>query len=202
MKGKVERNIINNNIMKYIALILLILIFLSCKTYENSFKNRYKTEVLYKERNNCYLFKPKKVSHYSSEKCFKILFGFSAKEHQQLKDIYLKEVDNDKRFIRKYQKKYVIFFTSPVKEKNKVLVNSANYGLFRIVGTRFAPNIYFLRTETNIYFYNCKYKDTLIDKLNRSKSINNVLKNEITLFIEKECNTKDGLKWYSGARFF
>lgn len=186
--------------MKYLKIILLILIFSSCKSFENSFKDEYKTDVLYKDQNNCYLFKPSNISHYSSKKCFNIKYDFSAEEYQQLKDIYLKEV-NDSKLIKEYQKKFSVFFSYPVKEKNKVLVNSTNYGLFRIVGKVFAPNIYFLRTETNIYFYNCENQITLIDKLNKSKSINKVLKSNITLFIQEKCNTKNGLKWDTGARF-
>ena len=188
-----------NNIMKFFKIILLILIFSSCKSFKNSFKDEYGVRVLYSEQSYCNIFEYNNhYKGYKSEKCFEIKYNFDKVSYENLKEIYYKVKSSDKKSIKK-QPFYKVYKSS---NKNKdTLVDNFGYGLFYVSGKVFAPNFYFLRTETNVYFYNCDDKSILIEKLNKSRNIDNKLKNKISLFIEERCNTDNGLKWDAGARF-
>lgn len=185
--------------MKFLIPILLLLLLINCKSFEKSFINQYKIEVLYSNENSCYLFSPKYLTQYKPKKCFTINFGFSENEYQQLRRIYLEEVSNP-RSLKSHLKKGIFPRIYFAEEKDEHLVSN-NYGLFQVSGKVFAPNFYFLRNEKNIYFYNCKNKKSLLEKLNRSKTIDTILKKKISLFIIEKCKTNNGLKWHSGARF-
>lgn len=191
--------------MKIYTIILLFILFLSCKTYKDTFKNEYGENVLYSKQSYCDIFEYNQLNKdYNSEKCFEIKYHFDKKSYHDLKETYYKVRFFDKKSINKENIKTQPFYKvyKSLNKNKDTLVNNLGYGLFYVSGKVFAPNFYFLRTETNIFFYNCNDKSILIQKLNKSKSINKVLKNNITLFIQEKCNTKNGLKWETGARFY
>jgi len=142
--------------MKFFKIILLILIFSSCKSFKNSFKDEYGVRVLYSEQSYCNIFEYNNYyKGYQSEKCFEIKYNFDKVSYENLKEIYYKFKSSDKKSIKK-QPFYKVYKSS---NKNKdTLVDNFGYGLFYVSGKVFAPNFYFLRTETNVYFYNCDDK--------------------------------------------
>jgi len=205
MKRKVEKNWKVNNVMRILKLTLLIIFFTSCKVHKNIFIDEYGEKVLYSRQSHCDIFNySKKYKGYKSEKCFKIKYNFNSKEYIKLKDLYytVKFSDEKRRSKKTIKKEPYYSVYKPINEDKDTLVNNLGFGMLYVSGKVFAPNFYFLRTEKDIYFYDCRDKNTLLEKLNESKSIDKKLKSEITLFIEERCNSKDGLKWYSGARFY
>ena len=194
-----KRALANFNLFNKSVILILLILMVSCNVYENTFVDNYNDEVKYKDELNCSMFRyGLHYKHYAPRKCFKTKFSFKDREFDNLISLY-KEVSNlDKKGLRNNP----IYNVSEVSNNSKHLLVNHHYGLYRVTGVKFAPNFYFIRTEKDIYFYDCKDKITLLEKLNESKSIDKKLKNEITSFIEERCNSKDGLKWYSGARFY
>ena len=203
MNEKVEKKISNSR-MKILKVILLFICFSSCKTYKDTFRNEYGENVLYSKQSYCNIFEyNQSYKGYSPEKCFKIKYHFDKKLYQDLKETYYKVRFPDKKSVNKKSIKTQPFYKvyKSLNKNKDTLVNNFGYGLFYVSGKVFAPNFYFLRTETNLFFYNCNDKNILIKQLDKSKKINELLKSRISLFINKRCETKEGLKWDTGARF-
>lgn len=205
MKREVENKLYTKMLKVRILLLICFVAISGCKTYKDTFIDQYGDEVLYKEEYHCNIFKYNKyIKKYNSKKCFNIKYNFNEVEYNNLKRVYYK-VNNFKKTAftsKKSLKSYPYYKVFRAINKYNDTLTKSEYGLYYVSGKSFAPNFFFLRTEKNIYYYNCEEKNVFIEKLNESRSINQELKNKINHFIQERCNTEDGLKWNSGARFY
>jgi len=70
-------------------------------------------------------------------------------------------------------------------------------------GYNTAPSFYFLRTENGFYYYNSIEENSFYGlALDDSKLIEEPLKKEIISFIKKRCQSKNGLRWFTGLRWY
>jgi len=190
-------------LLKIFAVVLLLQL-ISCSSYKkNTFRDENDDIVLYSTQSNCEIFKTPYYKGYNPNKCFKIKYNFDKKSYRKLRKLYHKVFTNGFKENKKKIKEFPFYSVyKAVNIDNDTLTNKNGYGLYYVSGKVLAPNFYFLRTENNLYHYNCKEKKLFIKELEKSNAISDKLKNKIIDFIKYRCKTKNGLRWLSGARFY
>ncbi len=188
-------------IIKILASILFLLI-VSCNSSKKTFINEYEENVLYSTQSNCDIFQNSNYKGYSPDKCFRIKYNFDKTSYENLKKLYYTVFLNGNNKNKKEIKEFPFYKVyKSVNKNNDTLTNRNGYGLYFVSGKVIAPNFYFLRTENNLFHYNCDKKNLFIKELKKSEVISDSLKDKIKDFILYRCKTKNALKWYSGARF-
>jgi hypothetical protein len=192
--------------------VLIVGILLSgCKIYKEGYSDVYDNFNAYTDEGGyCHIFKPPfcvdyKVNHYNPKRCMNIVFGFSPKEYRELKKLYIKigRFGKYSRFRSKRKDNPCNSISVALDNNKRELVNTEMYGFYYVWGYGNAPHFYFLRTENGLYFSYCKDGiDYYINALNDSKLIDESLKQEIINNIETLCQSKNGLMWYEGGRWY